>query len=387
MPVLVLIVFVSMLGNSVLAPLIPFYALRLGVTPEYITILAAIFSACQFISAPIWGRFSDKVGRRPVLIGTVAGTAIGFVMLAYADTVWLLVLARVVGGFAAGNLSTAYAYVSDITTTETRAAGMSKVGAAFGLGFVIGPALSGFLAGGDSLAEANFARPALASAALAGVALLGTIFALKESKVPNPAARRVSAHPLAPMRAMIKNRDLTLVLILGAICFTAVAQRESTVALWLHDFFGMPPRELGYVFAYTGLLMTLFQGAALARLSHRIGDGRVLISGIVVYVAGLLCFIVTDGIPLLIVGTTLNAYGTAVLAITLPTVASKLARPDDRGLVLGAYQGAASFGRFLGPVVAGTIYAHVGMTAPFAVGAVGLCFGLVLAVILNRRLL
>ena len=386
MPVLVLIVFVSMLGNSVLAPLIPFYALRLGVTPEYITILAAIFSVFQFIGAPIWGRISDSVGRKPVLIGTVAGTAIGFVLLAFADSIWMLVFARVVGGFAAGNLSTAYAYVSDITTSETRAAGMGKIGAAFGFGFVVGPALSGFLAGGDSLTDANFVRPALASAALAIIALVGTVLFLKESKQPNPVARRVSSHPLAPIRTVLRNRNLAMVLILGMICFTAVAQRETTIALWLHDFFGLSPRELGYVFAYVGLLITIFQGTALARLSHRIGDGKVLISGIVIYIIGLICLVVTEGIPLLIVGTTCNAYGTAVLSITLPTVASKLAPPDERGLVLGAYQGAASFGRFLGPVVAGTIYAHVGITAPFAVGAVGLCFGLVLAVILERRL-
>ena len=386
MPVLVLIVFVSMLGNSVLAPLIPFYALRLGVTPEYITILAAVFSVFQFIGAPIWGRISDRVGRKPVLIGTVAGTALGFILLAFADSIWLLLLARIVGGFAAGNLSTAYAYVSDITTSETRAAGMGKVGAAFGFGFVVGPVISGFLAGGDSLVDANFVRPALASATLAIIALLGTIFFLKESKTPNPAARRVPAHPFAPMRAVLRNRNLAMVLILGVICFTAVAQRETTVALWLHDFFGMSPRELGYVFAYVGLLITIFQGAALARLSRRIGDGRVLISGIVVYIVGLICLVVTDGIPLLIVGTTCNAYGTAVLSITLPTVASKLARPDERGLVMGAYQGAASFGRFLGPAFSGTIYAHVGHTAPFASGAAGLCIGLVLAVILQRRL-
>ena len=231
----------------------------------------------------------------------------------------------------------------------------------------------------------SYAR-ALASAALAIIALLGTIFFLKESKTPNPAARRVPAHPFAPMRAVLRNRNLAMVLILGVICFTAVAQRETTVALWLHDFFGMSPRELGYVFAYVGLLITIFQGTALARLSRRIGDGRVLISGIVVYIVGLICLVATDGIPLLIVGTTFNAYGTAVLSITLPTVASKLARPDERGLVMGAYQAAASFGRFLGPAFSGTIYAHVGHTAPFASGAAGLCIGLVLAVILQRRL-
>ncbi|MDX2221244.1 MAG: MFS transporter, partial [Rhodospirillaceae bacterium] len=143
-----LIVFVGMLGTSLLAPLIPFYALRLGVSPAFITLIMASYALCQFLAAPLWGRLSDRYGRKPVLIGTVAGSALGFLLLGVADSVWLLVLSRVVGGISAGNLAAAYAYVSDITTPENRAAGLGKVGAAFGLGFVLGPGIGGLLAGG-----------------------------------------------------------------------------------------------------------------------------------------------------------------------------------------------------------------------------------------------
>lgn len=195
-----LVVFVSMLGTSLLAPLMPFYAVRLGVTPEYITMIAALYALSQFLAAPLWGRISDTYGRKPVLMLTVAGTGAGFVLLGFADSVWLLILSRIVGGISAGNLSAAYAYVSDITTPENRSSGLGKIGAAFGLGFVLGPGSGGSLAGGDSALDADFQRPAFAA------------------------------------------------------------------ALWCHHQFSLDAREIGILFAYTGVVITVFQGAAMGSL-------------------------------------------------------------------------------------------------------------------------
>ncbi|MBM3512600.1 MAG: MFS transporter [Alphaproteobacteria bacterium] len=382
-----LIVFVSMLGTSLLAPLIPFYAIRLGVTPEYITLIMALYALCQFLAAPLWGRISDAHGRKPVLLLTVAGTAVGFVMLAYADTVWMLVLARIVGGVSAGNLAAAYAYVSDITTPENRSAGLGKIGAAFGLGFVLGPGIGGFLAGGDTAVEADFQRPAFAAAAMSVAALLVTALILKETRVLGAQAKsRISLNPFGRLTVVTDNPNLTMTIGLMFLLTTAAAVRESTVAMWCHDHFSLDAREIGLLFAYTGAVITVLQGAAMGVLSKRFGDANTLIIGVTAYALGLTCFMFADDAVLLIIGTTLNSFGTAVFSNGPATLASKLAKPAERGVVLGLNQSAGSLGRFFGPTFAGVLYAQVGHTAPFAVGIVGMIVGLGFTIALKRKL-
>jgi DHA1 family tetracycline resistance protein-like MFS transporter len=385
-----LVVFVSMLGTSLLAPLIPFYAANLGVTPEYITLIMALYALCQFLAAPLWGRISDSWGRKPVLMLTVAGTAVGFIMLGFADSIWMLILARVVGGISAGNLSAAYAYVSDITTPENRAAGLGKIGAAFGLGFVLGPAIGGYLAGGDTALDANFQRPAFAAAAMSVAALIITAIVMREkpratgaaAKVPS----RISLNPFARFGVIAHNPNLLMTIGLMLLLTIAASVRESTVALWAHDHFSFDAREIGLLFAYTGAVITVFQGAAMGVLSKRMGDANLLIFGIAVYAAGLTCFVFADNAALLIIGTTLNSFGTAVFSNAPATISSKLAQPNERGMVLGINQSAGSLGRFIGPTFAGTLYSYVSITAPFVAGIVGMIVGLGVAWMLRQRL-
>jgi DHA1 family tetracycline resistance protein-like MFS transporter len=382
-----LIVFVSMLGTSLLAPLIPFYAVRLGVTPEYITMIMALYALCQFLAAPLWGKISDTFGRKPVLMLTVAGTGVGFVLLGFADSVWLLILSRIVGGISAGNLSAAYAYVSDITTPENRSSGLGKIGAAFGLGFVLGPGIGGFLAGGDSALDADFQRPAFAAAAMSVAALVITALIMKETrKLGEQAKARATFNPLARFEVVTNSPGLLMTIGLMFLLTTSAAVRESTVALWCHDQFSLDAREIGILFAYTGAVITVFQGAAMGILSRRLGDANLLIVGIVAYAAGLTCFLFAENAPLLIIGTTFNAFGTAVFSNGPATMASKLAKPAERGLVLGINQSAGSLGRFFGPTFAGILYAQVSHTAPFALGIAGMIAGIAVAVVLKRRL-
>ncbi len=383
-----LIVFVGMMGTSLLAPLIPFYAARLGLTPEYITVIIGFYALCQFVAAPIWGQLSDRFGRKPVLLMTSLGQCLAFVMLAFADNVWLLILSRAIGGICAGNLATAYAYVTDITTPENRSAGMGKVGAAFGLGFVLGPALGGFLAGGDNLMTANFLAPALVAASIAGLAFVCATFFLKESRKIDPNARRkkASLNPFGRFDVVAGNPGLLLVLVLAFLLLLASAVREATIALWVHDQFELTSQQLGFLFAYTGLIITALQGAVLGGLSKRFGEENVLIFGIIAYGAGLASFVLFQNYPSLIMGTTLNAIGTAVFSNALPTVSSKMAKADQRGLVLGVYQSTGSLARFIGPSFAGAIYAHIAITAPFGVGAAFLVIGLILAFIIRRQI-
>ncbi len=174
-------VFIDLLGLGILSPLIPFYVAKLGVSPEIITLVIAVYSLCQFAGAPLWSGISDRLGRRPVLLVSMAGHAFAYLILAYADSIWLLLLSRAIGGFTSANLATAYAYVTDTTSNEDRAATMGRVSAAFGLGFILGPVFGGFLAGGGDYETVNYARPAFAAMALSIASFISIFFFVPET--------------------------------------------------------------------------------------------------------------------------------------------------------------------------------------------------------------
>ena len=186
MLVLFLVVFVDLIGFGLLIPLLPFYVQRVGETADVITAVLGLYSLAQFLAAPVWGALSDRFGRKPVLVATSFGFTASFLMLAFADNLPLLIASRVFGGLMAGNIAAAQAYIGDITTPQNRARGMGVIGAAFGLGFVFGPAIGGVL-GGPDLAHANYTAPALAAAGLTALAAVGAALFLKESL---PAERR-----------------------------------------------------------------------------------------------------------------------------------------------------------------------------------------------------
>ena len=189
------VVVVDLLGFGIIIPLFPFMGVKLGITAAEITLILAAYSLCQLIAAPLWGSLSDRYGRRPILMSSMAGASLSYVMLAFGDTVGWLVASRVLGGLMAGNISAAMAYASDVTTPENRAKGLGMIGAAIGVGFMTGPALGGLLAGAD-LQSANFHVPALTSAALSLLALLAVWFFLPESHT----AEHRAAHAAQPRR-------------------------------------------------------------------------------------------------------------------------------------------------------------------------------------------
>src|SRR6516164_6752693 len=180
MPTLFLIVFIDLVGFGLVIPLLPFYALRFGAPPQEVTLLLAIYSLMQLFAAPLWGRLSDRVGRRPVLMISMAASVLAYLWIGSAAAMWMLFAARALAGACAGNIAAAQAYIADITKPEERAKGMGLIGAAFGLGFIFGPALGGLLAG-NNLASANLEIPAWAAAGLSCAALCGVLFLLRES--------------------------------------------------------------------------------------------------------------------------------------------------------------------------------------------------------------
>src|SRR6266404_9576113 len=190
MPILFLIVFVDLVGFGLIIPLLPFYGERFGASPQQVTILMAVYSLMAMLAAPVWGRLSDRIGRRPVLMASMLAAALAYLWLGLADALWMLFAARAFGGACAGNIAAAQAYIADVTALEERARGMGTIGAAFGLGFIIGPVLGGVIAG-DDLATADLQTPALIAAGLSLIACLGVIIALQESRSPG---RGFAAH-------------------------------------------------------------------------------------------------------------------------------------------------------------------------------------------------
>ena len=233
--------------------------------------LMAVFSLMSMLTAPIWGRLSDRVGRRPVLMVSMAGDGARLSRgCGFADALWMLFAARAFAGACAGNIAAAQAYIADVTTPENRAKGMGLIGAAFGLGFIIGPALGGIVAG-NNLATANLRAPGLIACALSLTALLGVVFLLKES-LPEGAAARPRRSRVAALRDALGRAVLARLLAIFFLAILAFAGMEATFALWAMAQFGWGPEQVGYVFTFVGVLSAVMQGGLIGRLTARFSN-------------------------------------------------------------------------------------------------------------------
>ncbi len=275
-----LTVFVDLVGFGIIVPLLPFYAEHFHASVETVTLLMAIYSLMQFFSAPLWGALSDRHGRKPVLLVSLAGIGLSYLWLAFAHSLWALFAARALAGIMAGNIAAAQAYIADVTPPEKRAQGMGLIGAAFGLGFILGPAIGGLLGGTDP-ATPRFLGPGLAAAGLSFLALIFAVVALKESL--DPAHRTMAGHrPLSRFSALaagLGDPQLRLTVILLFLVTFVFAGMESTFALWSERAFGWGPAQNGYVFAYTGVLAALVQGGLIRRLAARFGESHLVVQG------------------------------------------------------------------------------------------------------------
>ncbi len=380
MTALFFIVLVDLIGFGIIIPLLPFYAEHFGASPLQVGLVMAAYSAAQLVAAPLWGRLSDRIGRRPVLLGTLVGMTAGSVGLAYADSLAMLFAVRIATGFMAGNISTAFAYVTDITTPETRARGMGIVGAAFGLGFIAGPAIGGILAGADPLA-ADFRTPALAAAALSLLAAVLAWTRLPESLSVEvrAAARAAKGKPFAAWREMLGRPRLRRPVGLMFFATFIFAGMESTFALWSERQFGWGPEPNGYLFAAIGLLSAGIQGGLVGRLAARFGEERLIPAGAFLLAIGLGAVPFAATPALLVPAMLLAGAGFSLMSPSLNSLISLQAASTERGGVMGLSRSAATLGRVLGPACAGALFGLVGKDAPYAVGAVLMLIFVVLA--------
>ncbi|MCF3630593.1 MFS transporter [Thalassospiraceae bacterium LMO-SO8] len=376
-----LIVVVDLIGFGIIIPLLPFYGEHFQADPQTVGLLMATYSLAQFISAPLWGRLSDHAGRRPVLLLSLAGAAAAYVWLAFADALWMLFMARTLGGLMAGNISAAFAYMADITTKENRAKGMGMIGAAFGIGFILGPAIGGILAGPDPL-TADYRSPALAAAGLSLLALLLGLVKLPESlsaEVRARAAAMPRRRRLAQFADALRLPGVGLLMLLGFLATFVFAGLETTFAMWSRRAFDWGPEQNGWLFAYVGLLSAAVQGGLMGRLAKRFGERALLIQGAVALALGIGAIPFCTEVWHLLAAMAVAAYGFSVINPAYNSLISQQVPDTDQGGVMGVTRSVTTLARVLGPAWAGLLFAQIGRDWPYYSGALVMAAVLLLA--------
>ncbi len=380
--VVFLTIAVDLIGFAMVVPLLPLYAKHFGASAAAAGWLFAVYSLMQFIFAPLWGQLSDRIGRRPVLLFSIGGTAASLVLMGLASSYEWLFASRLLGGLFAANIGVANAYVADVTLPAERARGMGLVGAAFGIGFVLGPFLGG------ELSTFGYAAPAFAAAALAGLNLAGALFLLPESLPPERRAKATTSPFVARWRLVLEVEGITPQLVVVFLQLFAFAMAEIAFVLFAKARLGFDVREAGRVFAYTGIVMVLVQGLFIGPLSRRHGERRLAIAGLVLVGVGLVALpLSAHGGWLLLLGfMTFMAVGQGLIQPSLSSLVSQLAPAHMQGAVLGVARSVGALARAAGPPTAGLLFDHAGHSAPFLWGAViTLVAALVAGVVLPAR--
>lgn len=360
-------VFVDLVGFGIVIPILPLYAERHGASPLQIGLLLASYSAMQFVFAPVLGSLSDRVGRKPVLAVSLYGTALASVALGLASgwehSLWLIFVARILDGVTGANIATAQAYVADVTTPEKRAKGLGLIGMAFGLGFVLGPAVGGLLASID------VSLPFYAVGVLAFVNATAMLFRLPEPE------RHISFSADASTRfsrlgAAMRDPRTRLLLVVLLLATTAFSAMEATLALLLKDRFAYDAAHAAWLFAYVGVVMALVQGGLVGRLVERVGERPLLVFGTAALAVALalLGLPLPPSIPVLLGALGLLALGTGLQTPAATALVSRSTPAAAQGVALGVSQSMTAVGRIGGPLLGGALY-HFGWGVPYYAAA------------------
>lgn len=374
-----LTIFVDLIGFGIVIPILPIYAesTKFHASPTAIGWLMGSYSLAQFIFTPLLGRWSDRVGRRPILFFSVLGTALAFIAMGMAQSFWMLLIARVVDGITGGNISTAQAYIADITQPEDRAKGLGVIGAAFGLGFIFGPAIGG------ELSRFGLGAPFYFAAALAVINAVSIYFLLPESlSRERRAEAEASAAQSSRFEAIaetLRQPELRLLVLISFILTLSFATYQTNFALFAKVRYDFTPPQIGRLFVYIGVIGAIVQGVLIGRLTRQFGERRLLISGLLVMTISSACIPLATGTLSLLAVLGVLAAGSALITNLAPALISQRTAAHKQGTVLGVTQSIGSLARFIGPALGGIAFGTISPVAPFILCALMTTLALILS--------
>jgi MFS transporter, DHA1 family, tetracycline resistance protein len=386
-----LVVLVDVLGFAIVYPLLPFYAEKFGATPLTATTLVSVYALCSLFATPVIGRLSDQFGRRRLLLLSQAGTCLGFIVLGNAEALWMVYAGRILDGITAGNLSTAQAYISDHTEPQNRAKAFGIIGIAFGIGFSFGPAMAGWLGG------YGYHVPFLAAACLSAGSMICTYTLLEpgaprgrdttgvipEAKLTGPGGTRPGLFDREVYLDYVRRPGLGSLYLQFFLFTFAFSAFMSGFALFAERRFSWTVREVGYMFTYSGILGMIVQGGLLGRLVKRLGEVRLVLSGFVAIVVAYLLLGFAETLAVLVVLSTIAAFGTGVLRPVLTSQLTQKVGRHEQGVALGIAGSLSSLAMTLAPPTGGSLLDHHWLVAWTLVPASAAALGLLVALI-NR---
>jgi len=383
--VIFLTIFIDLLGFGIIIPILPFYLEKIAGGTENIgqtiALMMMVYSLMQFIFAPVWGRLSDKYGRKPILLMSLAGTMVTHVWFALSTTLWMLYAARILTGIFAATVPTAMAYISDVTDESNRTKGMGLIGAAFGLGFILGPALGGILS-----QFGGFRVPLLGAALLSFLAFTVAFFKLKESVdftvVKQSDFRR---YKLRFVFQALKNPRLGLLFTIFFIVALSFSNLETVFAVFAQNRFGFDALHTGYVFGFIGVCSALMQGFFIGKLSKRFGEKKLISAAILVLAVGFFLIPYAHIVALFVLLSGMVAIGLGMHNPSVLSLVSKNAQSGETGSVLGINQSFSALGRIIGPMWAGFAFDRIGPGIPFTSAGVLLLVAFFLSLRLYKK--
>lgn len=345
LPILFSVIILDLIGFGIVIPILPAYTKELGASAGILGILLATHAALQFLFAPIWGRLSDRFGRRPIMLITIAGTCSALLMLGLAESILGLFVSRLLSGLFSANISVATAYVADVTEESERTRWMGMVGASFGIGFILGPALGGFLFPYGS------GVPAFAAAGLAAANLIWAAFSLQE-----PKRHEARTEKRGGLRVALRDPVVARICLTNLIFTLGVAQLESTFFYWMSDQFGYTVRQVAYILVAMAVVMASIQGGGIRPLVARLGEKRMLVGGLIVMALAFPIIPSVSTIGLLMIPLAFSALGRAIAQPPMTSLISMRGKASQRGELMGVFQSSAALARIMGPLLAGFLY-------------------------------